>query len=106
MKFYLNFLNINIKNYIPVYSNLDFLSFTSTIQKLEEEKVSLLTENENLKKKLAFYIEKDYNKKRLKSPAKKKNLIRPTAFSAENVANSKVKNIFEYYTGLTYHRHM
>ena len=50
-------MNINIKIYIPVYSNLDFLSFTSTIQKLEEEKVSLLTENENLKKKLAFYIE-------------------------------------------------
>jgi hypothetical protein len=99
-------LNINIKIYIPVYSNLDFLSFISTIQKLEEEKVSLLTENENLKKKLAFYIEKDYNKKRLKSPAKKKNLIRPTAFSAENVANSKVRNIFEYYTGLTYVRFM
>lgn len=93
MKLHLNFLNINIKIYIPVYSNLDFLSFTSTIQKLEEEKVSLLTENENLKKKLAFYIEKDYNKKRLKSPAKKKNLIRPTAFSAENVANSSQKHI-------------
>lgn len=89
-----------------VYSNLDFLSFTSTIRKLEEEKVSLLKENENLKKKLAFYIEKDYNKKQLKSPAKKKNLIRPNAFSAENVANSKVKNIFEYYTGLTYVRFM
>jgi hypothetical protein len=31
--------------------------------------------------------------KRLKSPAKKKNLIRPTAFSAENVANSSQKHI-------------
>lgn len=99
-------MNINIKIYIPVYSILDFLSFTSTIQKLEDEKVSLLTENENIKKKLGFYIEKDYNKKRLKSPAKKKNLIRPNAFSTENVANSKVKNIFEYYTGLTYIRFM
>ena len=28
------------------------------------------------------------------------------SFSAENVANSNVKNIFEYYTGLTYRRFM
>ena len=66
--------------YIPVYSSLVIY-----MNNTEARGRKSFSEKENLKKKLAFYIEKDYNEKRLKSPAKKKNLIRPNAFSDENV---------------------
>lgn len=54
--------------------------------------------------KLASYIEPDYRRKSLKMFPKKKRVLVRQAVSVDSVLNTKVKNIFEYYTGLSYVR--
>jgi regulator of replication initiation timing len=42
-----------------VFSELDFLAYSATLQQLENEKKELKKENEDLKKKLASVVELD-----------------------------------------------
>ncbi|CAG2224367.1 unnamed protein product [Mytilus edulis] len=54
---------------------------------------------------LASCVEQDFKLKSKRSPAKKhKQVVNNKKFSAETVANSNIKKLFEYYTGLTYVR--
>jgi hypothetical protein len=89
-----------------VYSGLDFLAYSVTLQQLENENEELTKENEDMKKKLASVVEKDFVAKSKRSPVKKRQSLKTkNMFSAECVATStSVKGIFEYYTGLTYAR--
>ena len=55
-----------------MYSGLDFLAYSATLQQLENEKEKLKKENEDLKEKLASVVEKDFVAKSKRSPVKKK----------------------------------
>lgn len=89
-----------------MYSGLDFLAYSGTLQQLENENEELKKENEDMKKKLASAVEKDVVAKSKMSPMKKRQSLKTkNMFSAECVVTStSVNGVFEYYTGLTYAR--
>lgn len=72
----------------PVFSSMDVLSWVAQVRKLEEE-------NDRLRQEI---------KQRGKVSDAACQTERDTMFTAEEVSKSKIKNLFKFYTGLSYSR--
>ena len=88
-------MNITFQILFSVFSSMDMLAMGTRIHQLEKE-------NQELRAALAAY---QSNKQSVRSTSTQTNLnIHVENFSVETVSNSKIKNLFSYYTGITYLR--